>query len=89
VLYTKGEEVLRVSARKDKYGEVKEFICNECRFEHKNMADWIIEGPQHVDQNSVISQNHYEKINLLNLKKEVERQIIFEKGKQLPNQTTS
>ena len=87
VLYTKGEEVLRVSARKDTYGEVKEFICNECRFDHKNMADWVIEGPQHVDHNSVISQNHYEKINLFNLKKEVERQIVFEKGKTLPKQT--
>lgn len=89
VLYTKGEEVLRVSARKDKYGEVKEFICNECRFERKNMSDWTIEGPQLVDHNSVISQNHYEKINLFNLKKEVERQIKFEKGKELPNQTAS
>jgi len=27
VLWTKGDEVLRVSARKDHYGEVKEYIC--------------------------------------------------------------
>ncbi len=86
VLYTKGEEVLRVSARKDHYGEVKEFICNECRFEHKSMSDWVVERPQHVDHHSVISQNHYEKINLQNLKKEVDRQITFQKGKPLPNQ---
>lgn len=89
VLYTKGNEVLRVSARKDKYGEVKEFICNECRFEHKNMNDWIIEGPHHVDRHSVISQNHYEKLNLQSLKQEVERQIVFQKGKQLPNPSAS
>lgn len=86
VLYTKGDEVLRVSARKDHYGEVKEFICNECRFEHKSMGDWVVEGAQHVDHHSVISQNHYEKINLQNLKKEVDRQITFQKGKPLPNQ---
>lgn len=89
VLFTKGEEVLRVSARKNQYGEVKEFICNECRFEHKNLNDWVIEGPRHIDHHSVISQNHYEKINLLSLKKEVERQIIFQKGKQLPKTTNA
>lgn len=81
VLWTKGEEVLRVTARKDKYGEVHEFICNECRFEHKNLSDWVVEGPRHIDRHSVISQNHYEKINLVALKKEIERQIQFQKGR--------
>jgi NADH-quinone oxidoreductase subunit G len=28
-LWYKGEEVLRVTARKDVYGEVEEFICND------------------------------------------------------------
>lgn len=90
VLWTKGEDVLRVSARKDHYGEVKEFICNECRFEHKNMNDWTVEGPRHIERNSVISQNHYEKIDLQKLKLEVDRQLQFQKGKQLPasNQET-
>ena len=50
VLWTKGEDVLRVSARKDQYGEVKEFICNECRYDHKNMKDWVVEGPRHIDR---------------------------------------
>src|SRR6187402_1001998 len=40
VLWKKGDEILRVSARKDQYGEVKEYICNDCRFEHKNVSDW-------------------------------------------------
>jgi NADH-quinone oxidoreductase subunit G len=84
VLWTKGEEVLRVSARKDHYGEVKEFICNECRYDHKNMSDWVIEGPRHIERSSVISQNHYEKIDLQKLKVEVDRQISFQKGKALP-----
>jgi NADH-quinone oxidoreductase subunit G len=84
VLWTKGEEVLRVSARKDQYGEVKEYICNECRFDHKDMKDWVVEGPRHIERNSVISQNHYEKIDLRKLKLEVDRQITFQKGKQLP-----
>ncbi len=86
VLWTKGEEVLRVSARTDQYNEVKEFICNECRFDHKIKSDWIIEGPRHIDRHSVIAQNHYEKSDLQKLKKEIDRQIEFEKGKLLsPN----
>lgn len=84
VLWMKDKEVLRVSARKDQYGEVKEFICNECRFDHKNLADWTVEGPRHIERNSVIAQNHYEKTDLVTLKKEIERQILFQKGKPLP-----
>jgi len=84
VLWMKGNDVLRVSARKDQYGEVKEYICNECRFEHKNVNDWTVEGPRHIDKHSVISQNHYEKIDLQKLKKEVERQLEFQRGRQLP-----
>lgn len=30
-LWEKGEEVLRVTARKDKWGEAEEWICNECQ----------------------------------------------------------
>jgi NADH-quinone oxidoreductase subunit G len=89
VLYMKCDDVLRVSARKDQYGEVKEFICNECRYDHKKLSDWQIEGPRHIDRNSVISQNHYEKTDLLKLKQEIDRQIEFEKGKQLPQPNQS
>jgi NADH-quinone oxidoreductase subunit G len=84
VLWMKGEEVLRVTARKDQYGEVKEFICNECRYDHKDIAHWKVEGPRHIDRGSVISQNHYERMDLQKLKKEVERQLEFQKGKPLP-----
>lgn len=56
-----GNEIYRVTARKDTYGEVEEFICDECRFEKKNKTDWTIEGPRHIERNSVISANHYEK----------------------------
>jgi NADH-quinone oxidoreductase subunit G len=91
VLWTKGEEVLRVSARKDQYGEVKEYICNECRYDHKKIKDWEVDGPRHIDRNSVIAQNHYEKIDLQKLKLEIDRQLVFQKGKQLPetNEPTS
>ncbi len=58
-LWMKGDDVLRVTARKDRWGEVEEFICNECRFDKKYVADWEIEGPSKVSHNSVISQNHY------------------------------
>ena len=61
-LWQRGEDVLRVTARKDQWGEVEEWICNECRFEKKNTADWIIEGPTQVNRHSVISQGHYEHV---------------------------
>ena len=84
VLWTKGDDVLRVTARKDAYGEVKEYICNECRYDHKKFSDWVIEGPRHIEHDSVISQNHYEYLDMQKLKKEIDRQITFQKGKQLP-----
>ena len=60
VLWKKGDEILRVTGRKDKYGELEDFICNDCRFEHKENSDWVIEGPRKIERHSVISQNHYE-----------------------------
>ncbi len=59
-LWYKGDEVLRVTGRKDQFGEVEDFICNTCRFETKNTSDWVIEGPRHIAHTSVISANHYE-----------------------------
>lgn len=59
-LWYKGDDVLRVTGRKDQFGEVADFICNTCRFETKQTADWIIEGPRHIAHTSVISSNHYE-----------------------------
>src|SRR3954465_12198836 len=59
-LWYKGEDVLRVTARKDKYGEVEEFICNTCRFDKKKTSDWVIEGPRKISHQSVISSNHYD-----------------------------
>lgn len=64
-LWYKGEEILRVTARKDQWGEAEEFICNECRFDKKKTSDWKIEGPTKVDRHSVISQNHYNHLNEL------------------------
>jgi NADH-quinone oxidoreductase subunit G len=52
--------VYRVTARKDQWGEVEEWICNECRFEKKQTNDWVIEGPTKISRQSVISQGHYE-----------------------------
>lgn len=59
VLWMRGDEVFRVTARKDKYGEVEDFICDTCRFDKKEKSDWIIEGPRKIDRHSVISQGHY------------------------------
>lgn len=57
-----GNEIYRITGRKDEFGELEEFICNECRFEKKSPGDWVIEGPRHIKRNSVISANHYEKL---------------------------
>lgn len=62
-LWYKGEEVLRVTGRKDEFGEVEDFICNTCRFETKRTADWILEKPTKMDDNSVITLNQYEEFN--------------------------
>lgn len=63
-LWYKGEDVLRVTGRKDVYGEVEEFICNTCRFDKKKTVDWVIEGPRNISNTSVISSNHYGSLNL-------------------------
>jgi NADH-quinone oxidoreductase subunit G len=60
VLWFRGDQVLRVTARKNEYKEVEEFICNTCRFDKKELTDWTIEGPRQIERTSVISANHYE-----------------------------
>lgn len=60
VAWMKGDDIIRITARKNKFGEVEEFICNECRFENKSKADWVIEGPREMEKESVISANKYE-----------------------------
>lgn len=67
-LWRRGDEVLRVTARKDQWGEIQSYdgktgwICNECRFEKKNVSDWVIEGPTAVPRHSVIGVNHYQRL---------------------------
>ncbi|MDF2477702.1 MAG: dehydrogenase [Sphingobacterium sp.] len=62
-LWYRGQDVLRVTARKDEFGEVEEFICNTCRFDQKETSDWILDEPTEIDPQSVISANHYELFN--------------------------
>lgn len=58
-LWYRGEEVIRVTARKNEWNEVTEFICNTCRFDKKKTSDWVIEGPTKISRSSVISANKY------------------------------
>ncbi|HEY8689088.1 MAG TPA: 2Fe-2S iron-sulfur cluster-binding protein [Chitinophagaceae bacterium] len=65
-IWNRGDEVYRVTARKDQWGEVQTledgkpgWICNTCRFEKKNTNDWVIEAPTKIDRHSVIAQGHY------------------------------
>lgn len=67
VIWTFGNEIYRVTTRKDKYDEVETiegktaWICDECRFETKDIKKWNVEGPRKIDHHSVISQGHYER----------------------------
>lgn len=81
-LWYQGEEILRVTARKDKYGEVEEFICNDCRFEHKHTKDWTIEGPSKISHQSVISQNHYE-FDDSKLREKMRQEMIMAEGQHI------
>ena len=66
----RGDEVFRVTARKDQWGEVQSYegktgwICNDCRFEKKNAGDWIIEGLTTISRHSVIGANKYKILDM-------------------------
>lgn len=59
VVWKYGNEILRVTGRKDQWGEVHDWICNTCRYDKKDPSDWVEEGPRKISQQSVIAQNHY------------------------------
>jgi NADH-quinone oxidoreductase subunit G len=64
-LWLRGDEVYRVTARKDEWGEVQSYdgkpgwICNTCRFDKKKTSDWTIEGLTKINRHSVIAQGKY------------------------------
>ena len=66
VLWMFGKEIYRVTGRKDQYGEIETiddktaWICNECRYDKKDLAKWKVIGPRVIDRHSVISQGKYE-----------------------------
>lgn len=59
VLHKVEDEIVRVSARKNQWDEVEDWICNTCRFEKKDNTDWTIEGVRKVNRHSVQSLNKY------------------------------
>jgi NADH-quinone oxidoreductase subunit G len=68
-LWNRGDEVFRVTARKDEWGEVENtpdgktgWICNTCRFDKKKTSDWVIEGVRNISRHSVISTGNYKKL---------------------------
>lgn len=70
-LWNRGDEVYRVTTRKNEWHEVEEteegkpaWICDTCRFEKKDIKDWVIEGPREINRHSVISQGHYVKMEM-------------------------
>ncbi|HMJ46982.1 MAG TPA: hypothetical protein VK498_06605, partial [Ferruginibacter sp.] len=68
ILWLRGNEVYRVTARKDEWGEVQSYdgkpgwICNTCRFHKKETSDWVIEGLTDINRHSVIGANKYKKL---------------------------
>ncbi len=69
VIWMFGNEIQRVTGRKDSFGEIEEidgqtaWICNDCRFEKKELSYWTVEGPREIKRESVISQNKYMPLN--------------------------
>ena len=69
-LWLRGDEVFRVTARKDEWGEVQSFdgktgwICNTCRFESKKTSEWTIEGVTTISRHSVIGLNKYQTLTM-------------------------
>lgn len=69
-LWLRGQEVFRVTARKDEWGEVQSYegktgwICNTCRFDKKNTSDWELEGLTNISRHSVISANKYKVLEM-------------------------
>jgi NADH-quinone oxidoreductase subunit G len=63
-----GDEIQRVTGRKDEYHEVDEFICNGCRFDHKDIADGLLKDQEHLKRFGY-QQNKYnrklQKVELL------------------------
>ena len=68
----RGDEVYRVTARKDEWGEVQSFdgkpgwICNTCRFDKKKTSDWTVEGLSTISRHSVIGANKYATLEMPN-----------------------
>jgi NADH-quinone oxidoreductase subunit G len=66
VLWMFGQEIYRVTGRKDQYGEIETiddktaWICNSCRYDKKDLSKWKVIGPRVIDRHSVISQGKYE-----------------------------
>ena len=58
-VWFRGNEVFRVTARKDEFNEVKDWICNTCRFDKKDLNDWTLEKPSEISKDSVVRQGHY------------------------------
>lgn len=58
-IWFRGNEVFRVTARKNEWNEVEDWICNTCRFDKKDINDWTLEKPAEVSKSSVIRQGHY------------------------------
>ncbi len=69
-LWLRGNEVFRVTARKDEWGEVQSYdgktgwICNTCRFDSKKTSDWTIEGLTQISRHSVLGANKYKTLEM-------------------------
>ena len=69
-LWMRGDEVFRVTVRKDPFGEVQSFdgkpgwICNTCRFDKKQASDWTVEGLTTISRHSVIGANKYKTLDV-------------------------
>ncbi|MCU0328794.1 MAG: 2Fe-2S iron-sulfur cluster-binding protein [Chitinophagales bacterium] len=59
VLHKIDGQIARVSARKNEWDEVEEWICDTCRFDKKENEDWTIESKRVPKSKSVQTLNKY------------------------------
>lgn len=85
-LWLRGDEVFRVTVRKDPFGEVQSFdgkpgwICNTCRFDKKKTSDWQLDGLTTISRHSVIGANKYK---VLDVPKETISDVMDGRGPKL------
>ena len=61
------------------------YICNDCRYEKKDLTDWTIEGPRKFEKFSVINQGNYTRKLQPDVEIILKPRVATEEGRQKGN----